>query len=480
MSVTVTERKQLLAELLADLLGLEPEMATSLDTVEGARLAGLVEALYGIMYQMRQVERDAFLTALISTAALEKHANARLGPDARKAATKSSGVDVLRVTGAAPGAAVAAGDTLVHTDGTRYQLTEGATIDVGTADLSLESISKGTQCNKLTGDTLSFESPPAGIETQATLVGDLEDAKDAETDAELLVRVLHAYRNPPAGGRFSDYWAWALTIADIVSAYVYGPSPAAPTGRRGMGVTDVAVLKSGSGANRIPTPSDVQAAQDKIDAGRPSTTKDSLVLTPAADAQGVDVKLTPYADYEADWTGSGTVSSWDAGNKRITWGATLSASLKAAVDAGDQPRIFLNGEVLTVTAYAEPAHTTDLLVAPTVTPASPDPIYAGGPLSAPVLQAIKDYFDTLGTARGTAADPNQNWDDVLRVAKLYASVVYRLQPDNTTSGVTGTKDADVVTPASNVTPTDHAPSGTVDLIVYAASNHPDCITVRYA
>ena len=101
---------------------------------------------------------------------------------------------------------------------------------------------------------------------------------------------------------------------------------------------------------------------------------------------------------------------------------------------------------------------------PSPVPAAPEPIYPGGALSAPIRTKIYEYVDSLGPARGTAADPNQDWDDTLRPAKISASIVRRIYEDGTASGVPGVQDCTVVTPAANVVPTDHV-GGTVDLIV---------------
>lgn len=460
MTISTQTTLEKLQDLQAFLLALRPDLSVSLDTDEGARLQALAEALAGIDVLISEIEKDIYpMTA--SATALELHAEVRLGPGAKKSATKSSGVDALRVSGTV-GATVTAGDTLAHTDGTRYQLTEGGTVGGGgTVDVSIESISTGTSVNKLSGESLSFESPPAGITTEAVLVVSLSGGLDEETSDELRVRVLDAYRSPPAGGRFSDYRQWATSITGVAASYVYGPSSADADGRRGLGVVDVAVLVPGTGAARIPGSTLLQEVQDYLDDMRPATTIDVLVLAPGSDDQDVDVQITPATGYDWDWTGSGVVSSYAAGTKRITWGGALSATLMAAVDAykagtSAAPRICVAGQVLSVIDYDNSGpYTTDVSETPSPEPANPDPIYPGGPVSQPVLDAIVDLFDALGPARGTAADPEQEWDDTLRLAALYDAVM----------DVTGVKDAVVVTPATNITPTDHAHPGVPDLLV---------------
>jgi uncharacterized phage protein gp47/JayE len=473
MSIIVPDRATVLAEALAHLKSLEPNIDVSQDTPIGALHAALVELSYGIHSNVRAAHNDIFPSSAMDTTTLERHAERLLGPDPRKGAAGSSGSDALRVTGTLGGAAVTAGETLVHTDGTRYQLTEGATVGSGTADLSVEAISTGDTTNKLTGDTMDFESPPANIETEATLVDDLSGGYDRETDAELLARVLHRIRNPPGGGRFADWWGWALDVVGISNAYVYGPSSADVQGRRGVGTVDVAIVTAGTGAARIPSATLQTTVDDNLDVERPAGARDFSVLLPGQDDQDVDVQLSPNPGYEFDWSGSGVVSSYAA--KVITWTGALPATLMTTFDTEGSVRIFCAGQLFTVTAYDNAGpYTTTIDETPTTNPASPDPIYPGGPLSAPALAAIKAYMDGLGPARGTAADPNQTWDDTLRRSKLDAILVHVVDEDGNESGVPGTKDVTIVTPATSYTPTDNKPSGTVDLVVY------DVITVRPA
>lgn len=464
--ITVPDRETVLTEALAHLKSLEPDIDISQDTVIGALHAALVELSYGIHANVKGAWNDIFPSSAMDTTTLERHAERVLGPSPRKGATKSTGTDALTVTGTLAGAAVTAGETLVHTDGTRYQITEGATIGAGTADLSVESIDTGDTVNKLSGDVLDFESPPANIETEATLVVSLSGGYDQETDAQLLARVLQRLRNPPGGGRFSDWWGWAMEVTGVAGAYLYGPSSEAVEGRRGIGTLDVAIVTSGSGSNRIPSAALQASVEDKLNEDRPAMARDFTVLIPDADTEDIDIQVTPDSGYSFDWEGSGVVSSYAA--KVITWTAALPATLMSKVDSAGSARIFVAGQLFTVTAYDNSGpYTTTIDETPETNPANPDPIYPGGPSSAAALQAVKDYMDGLGPARGTAPDPNQtDWDDTLRRNKLASVLVYHVDADGDASGVQGIKDINVVTPASNVTPTDHGAGSTVDLLVY--------------
>lgn len=487
MAITVPTDAALLEEAQAHLLVLQPTLSVSRGTLIGDLLQACVDLCRGLHINVESAWKDIFPSSAMDSATLQRHAETYLGPEPLKGASESSGTDALAVTGTLAGAAVVAGDTLVHTDGTRYRLTEGATIGAATVNVSVESISTGDDTNKSIGEILTFESAPANINEAATLVVALSGAVDAETEAELLDRLLDAIRNPPGGGRFADYRRWCNAVTGVSKSYVYGPSSADADGRRGLGVVDVAFLTAGTGSARIPTTTLEQTVQDAIDDNRPDTTSDSDALVPAADAQIVDVQVTVSPGYEMDWTSAAeTVTGWDAASSEIEMSAA-NATLASAVNTNGSARLMLNGEVLVIDTYSvgtgpvgggDELHTT---TTPANVPVAGNPIYEAGPVSVAAIQAIKDYMDGLGPARGTAADPNQNWDDVLRVSAIAAALIY--QYDATTgdySGVQGIKDVTVVTPAANYTPTDHGAGGTVDLVVYPSSTAPNCLTVREA
>ncbi len=470
MTITTPTDAELKEESKAALLAERSDISVSDDTLIGNLMTAFRDLTRGLYISVAASWNDIFPDSAMDTATLERHAEIALGPEPRKGATKSTGADALTVTATAAGS-VSIGDTLVHTDGTRFQLTEAHTFaGAGSEDLSIESITTGTNANKTAAEKLTFESAPANIQEEATLALDCDGALDAETDAELLARLLFALSNPGAGGRFSDYKAWAEEITGVYQAYVYGPSSVSADGRRGLGVVDIAILTTGSGANRIPSSTLVEEVQDKIDDERPDTTMDSLVLTPDSDLEDVDVKIDPITGYEFDWTGAAeTVDGWTPGSLKIELSAA-NTSLAAAIAAVGSARVWVAGNVYVADLYtvgSGPGGNDEirLTTTPSPVPAAPEPIYPGGPLSAPVRAAIVAYADTLGPAKGTAIDPNQDYEDSLKPAKLYASIVRRKYVDGSVSGVQGVGDAEVITPAANVTPTDHGAGGTVDLIV---------------
>lgn len=463
MAIEVPTKQQLLEKYERVLRSLDSTLAVHSDSDVGLRGRLLVEMLYGLHYEHSKTADDQFLTAKATTEAIERHAEARFGSSPRKGATKSTGADALTVTGTV-GSTLSVGQELVANDGTRFQNTSGGTIPSGgSLTVDVESIDTGTVANRESGETLTFVSPETGIDSAATVAADIEGGEDQETDGELIARVLDAYRNPPAAGRFSDYRQWAVAVEGVAKAYVYGPSSDDTDGRRGLGIVDVAILKSGSGSNRIPTATLQDSVTDYIDDRRPCTTQDFSVLIPDTDSQSVDIQLTPKTGYGWDWTkdtAAVAVSSWTSGTKTLTLDDTV-ANLSSDIAVGD--RMLIDGQLAKVDSLPggsdivlqpldnDENEIDDFVRAPT----SSDGVWPAGPLTSPALVALQDYFDSLGPARGTAADPDQDWEDTLRVAGLYDLMM----------DIAGVKDAVVVTPAANVTPTDAGAGGTVDVII---------------
>lgn len=465
--------------------GLDPTLVASPDSDVGILIVMVREGLYGLHYQGAQVEDRFFVSAKTPTDALIKHATARLG-SAHKAATIATGVSGLKVTGT-DGSTVEAGDTLTFSDGTRYQLTSDGTVGAavsGEVIVSVESIDTGTVANRGAGETLTFDSPPAGIDADATVESTgITGAEDTETNGELAKRIIDSYQNPPAGGRFADFRQWATSVEGVHRAYAYGPHSGALTGRRGLGIIDVAILALGTGASRIPTSTVEDNCWDYIETQRPHGAQDFDVLVPTTVAQAVDATITAHPGYEFDWTkiAAVTVSSWTPATRTLQFSANISVFAGAGsrtLKVNDRILLSRAGVAGGFVVEVESIAGTDSVVlkaAPSgLTPAAADSVEPGGPLTQPLLDAVVSLFDDLAPARGTAADPDQLTDDVLRLSALTATLKRgRTAEDLTDYTVTGIKDVTIATPATNVTPTDNVPSGVPELIVYDQLNiHP--------
>ena len=107
----------------------------------------------------------------------------------------------------------------------------------GVATVAIAANVAGTAANLPAGSQATLMAAPAGVSSQV-LLASMSGGVEAESDAELLARLLELIRRPPAGGNRYDYRRWALEVPGVSAAYVY------PL-RRGLGTVDVVVTSAG-------------------------------------------------------------------------------------------------------------------------------------------------------------------------------------------------------------------------------------------
>jgi uncharacterized phage protein gp47/JayE len=385
----------------------------------------------------------------------------------RKAATAASGANALRLTGTS-GSAYTTGDELSTTDGTLYQVNETGTIPVaGFVDVDVLAKETGAHTRKLKGEVLTFSSTPAGLASTAALVADLDvGGADEETEDEWRERILDRMASPGMGGNANDYQEWSLEVEGVREAYVY-------PNRDGLGTVDLAALHSGTGAERLLSGTEIDELETYVDAKRPVAVQ-LRVLTVIENENDVHVTIErdEDAEFDPDWddTTPLVINTYTAGTRTITTTGTLPDDFVEGVrfvyrNVSGNAAFELEVEAINSTTsftFKEPASSVqqaDLVAFP---PANGQSIYAGGPLIEPVRQAIQDYANTLGPARGDHAQGS--WDDVLRTIRIHAAAV----------DVTGVRDVTVVAPVANVTPDNIPPATTIEL------NTLRQILVRYA
>jgi len=449
--IAVPTIAQLQETMKAVLASLDDTVVASKDSEVGMRQRMLAEAIYGLYNEASAVHDDLFVTDKVSSDALEMHAEARLGSGARKGASIASGIDALRVTGTV-GVEIPAGESLSYVDGAEYETTEDATIDSGgSIDVSVASVTTGLAANRDVADVLTFDNPPAGIDAENSLVVAVDGAVDIESDAELIARILDAYRNPPGGGRFSDFRQWSTAVTGVLGAYVYGPSSVDTDGRRGLGTVDVAITKVGTAGARIPTAATQTAVELALDDLRPCTTRDFLVHLPTTVTQNIRVQVEPGPGFEFDWIESvtRTVLSYTAATRLVVLNGTIDPNIAV----GD--RVLVNGQLAVVeTLVASGFHVVEAFA---VDPVVSEAVEPGGPLTEPIQTALKAYVDSLGPAKGTAADPEQlDWESRLLLAKIMDVVM----------GVEGVVNTVILTPGADFTPSDPGGASPPQLVIY--------------
>lgn len=195
----------------------------------------------------------------------------------RTPATKASGTASIAFS--AGSVDVPVGTILQSEDGTQFQSTASP---AGT-NLAVEALVGGAAGNLASGETLSFVSPIAGVESEATSLG-ISGGADQETDEALRERLLERTRETPCGGSAADYIAWAKSIPGVTRAWVtQGAQP---------GTVIVRFVCDGN-ASIIPDAEMVARVQAYIDEVRPVTAI-VTVLAPTTKAVNMSISdLTP-------------------------------------------------------------------------------------------------------------------------------------------------------------------------------------------
>lgn len=218
--------------------------------IRASSTASAVEGLYAFQaWQTRQLIPDT-----ADPEYLEQHCALR--GITRKAATRATGTLVF--TGRA-GSVVPIGTQAKDANDVLYRSTETVTLagdaDAATAVAACEAMQAGALPG-LDAAPVTLLAAPSGVQARALLT--LTGGTNAETDAELLSRLLDYMRNPPSGGTAADYRRWAWEVPGVADAQVY------PL-RQGPGTVDVVI----TGADGIPGADVVQACQGHIDAESP-------------------------------------------------------------------------------------------------------------------------------------------------------------------------------------------------------------------
>lgn len=149
------------------------------------------------------------------------------------------------------------------------------------ATVAVVATTGGLAGNQLAGAALPLYAGIAGIQPAASVdFGGLTGGTDIEADDALRARGLQRIRQPPQGGAWFDYVAWAKTVAGVTRVWVYPLN-------RGLGTVDVTFVMDGR-TNNVPLLADVVAVQAAIDNLRP-VTADVMVFAPTTAALSITI-----------------------------------------------------------------------------------------------------------------------------------------------------------------------------------------------
>lgn len=264
MGFTPPDYLAIKAAMLRDVANQVPEAATGTDSDFGVRAGAVAAAVEGLYQHQAYIARQTFPDTA-DTEYLEKHA--ALHGLTRKRATVAQGVATLTGT---PGAVVPLGTEAKTVAGLVFITTAEAVIGAGgNVAVPVQAGAAGTTYNLAAGAGLTLTSAPSGVQGAAVLTSAAIGGTEAETNAELLARVLDVLRNPPAGGNKADWRRWAMNVDGVTAAYVF------PL-RRGLGTVDLCVTSAGG----LPSAEILEAVRAYLDTVRPTGANDFLVLAP--------------------------------------------------------------------------------------------------------------------------------------------------------------------------------------------------------
>lgn len=461
MAVTIPSIEETAREIRDLYRALIPGLSTGPDSIAYRDSLVLAGAVHGLAQDLDAVNRDAVPTTA-EGAALDGWGD--VVQVARKGATTATGALALRLTGT-PSTVVSAGLTAIdRTTGTTVLTSTGVTLDAnGQGDVSVDTVDTGdglgvgAAANLPAGATLDLSSPPAGVNPACSLVVALSGGEDAETDGAYRERIVNRFSLPPQGGTRNDFEQIALLTEGVDAAY------ACPV-RNGLGSVDVVALRDGEGAARVITAGMKTDVEADLVAFKPLPSV-VRVLDVTTEVVDTELLLTPLSGYGMDWDDSTAIEV--QGYASPTRTVTATADLPADLAVGDRVVFDDDGRVFTVTAipasdeFRFSSNDPDALA---YAPTAGVKVYAGGPLTEPVRQAVLNGYvapdgstipgiNQLGPANeeGRYGD----WIDTVEEARLAAAAlsvagVYRVTVASL--DVDGTPSSPIARPSDPATP----------------------------
>lgn len=199
-------------------------------------------------------------------------------------ATYASGS--VTITGIS-GNIVPAGTILQTADQVQYETTADVTLASGTATASVTALDPGVVGNQAAGFSLSFQSPVAGINSQATVAtGGLTGGSDQETIESLRQRLIARIQTPPQGGNTADYEKWAQEAHPDVTRVWVNPL------EMGAGTVTVRFVTDDVIGGPIPSTPIINAVNSYIQTKRP-VTANVFVVAPVLNPVALSIQLSP-------------------------------------------------------------------------------------------------------------------------------------------------------------------------------------------
>lgn len=295
------------------------------------------------------------------------------------------------------------------------------------------SVTTGAAANLPVGATITWLTPPVGLDATVKLTSALTGGADSESDSNLVARIIRRIQNPPRGGTAADYRAWLEEAVDanglalgIVRCYTY------PL-RSGLNTVDNVITVAGSGPGRQPGPATRAAAQAYLNSKKPVTAV-ANVFQPYIDpvsALRIYVRVVPSTGkngtYLYDWNDGGTPTGITASTTNTITCAAVPPSLQLAVTAGQRPRVQM--QITRAGASPKPYQARVLSIAGTTLTLDrnfdflpvngQDLFYAGSAVVDFIATNLLAYVDSLGpSVQSGFADTNDPWESTVSINRI--------------------------------------------------------------
>jgi len=358
------------------------------------------------------------------------------------------------------------GTEFTDSQGQRYQIAEsvmqsavwGASGNQLSVDVAAIDKGASTNIDVSDGEVFQWVTTPDSMSTTITQAADFDGGADEETDAQARARLSAYLSAPPQGGNWANWKQWIEDASPgALAAYVWIARQYTSSGGHGWGTVDYCAFQTGeSGSDRfISSGSDLwDAIEDALTENAPvrlARNARQLTITEVSQDVEIDVELSPSianADM-ADWDAAAvktTVSRYSSSTKTITAAVDVcSPTLSGGIEAGD--RVIIDEEEVVVSSVNVGGDAKVFTIESwpgTWGSITGKHIMAGGGIIMTIVEAIRDYADSIGPARGDYAAPIPGWDDTLRITGIQSAVIQ--------AGDGKVIDVTVSTPAADVAP----------------------------
>lgn len=236
--------------------------------------------------------------------------------------------------------------------GRRYRIDETyVSGGAETYNADVISIDTGLATNLETGEVLTFTNPPAKVDTEATLVGDLDFGTDLEQDPSGRAALVQKMQTPSLSGNWAQWKEWIEeAIPGTLDGFVYPKRQNSPYGH---GTTDFVACQRGETGSNRPWTSAQKTIVDTYLAG--DAEAPALAIK---NGRGLDFneenRAIGYVFALSDSAPASNQCDWDAYDERRTVAAITKVDklFEVSSDYGTGPQIgdkvFIAGEEVTV------------------------------------------------------------------------------------------------------------------------------------